>query len=769
MTNNKNKNHKPKTEREYRDIKRDKQKSKLIKTILIMKQAKQKSIIFASMLAGIIVVQHAQGQTELSGTGIANNCASTTGPAGINGTFVGCGTGITNCGTKNTFVGDQAGNGSQVTEDNVALGYKALYTQNYGICGATGAFSTYNVALGNNSLYYNNPTASSSNGWKNVALGYSASYNNTTGSFNTVMGNEAFYYNQTGHNNTISGYQAGGFGAGTTIASSFSNNCFFGYQAGYNNKATSDNVAVGYRALYTQNATSIVNTYNTSVGNLSLYTNNPTTGSNGRAHTVMGYAAGYSNGNSSGITCLGYKAGYTNTASYTTAVGFQSGYFNSSGQGNTHVGLDAGYYNATGNYNTTMGYMAGFGNSTFNYNNNSFFGYYAGYSTQTAASNVAVGYEAGYSLTSGPENVFVGYQAGRSNNTGSNNVCVGLQAGVNITSSYNNTCIGTTAGSNITSAANGTLNTCVGANSNVGAAFTNAGAFGYNAINTQASNTIWLGDATCNAIWVAAGGSYNVSDARFKINEKEEVKGLEFIKKLRPVTYQIDTKKLDTHKRKGISRILVHTYTDSTGTHTVYDTIPDPTLTTDYTASTNMIHSGFIAQEAEKALTECGYNCSILGKPADTSIGHLGINYAEIVVPLVKAVQEQQKIIDSLKTTVSALQGSGQRINNNNQGQSNSETILEIELANNIILYDAEPNPFENTTTIRYFIPESIIDNAYIVFSDFFGKEIKRVAISEKGFGKIIADTQNLAGGVYTYSLMVNDKVIDTKKIVRTK
>jgi len=43
---------------------------------------------------------------------------------------------------------------------------------------------------------------------------------------------------------------------------------------------------------------------------------------------------------------------------------------------------------------------------------------------------------------------------------------------------------------------------------------------------------------------VESNGVFNtVSDGRFKYNIHEDVKGLDFIMQLRPVTYQFDTKK----------------------------------------------------------------------------------------------------------------------------------------------------------------------------------------------------------------------------------
>jgi len=45
--------------------------------------------------------------------------------------------------------------------------------------------------------------------------------------------------------------------------------------------------------------------------------------------------------------------------------------------------------------------------------------------------------------------------------------------------------------------------------------------------------------------------------------------------------------------------------------------------------------------------------------------------------------------------------------------------------------------------------------------------EISYTFINETGAGKIDVNAQNVAAGIYTYSLMVNGKVMDTKKMIK--
>ena len=58
--------------------------------------------------------------------------------------------------------------------------------------------------------------------------------------------------------------------------------------------------------------------------------------------------------------------------------------------------------------------------------------------------------------------------------------------------------------------------------------------------------------------------------------------------------------------------------------------------------------TGFIAQEVEKAADSTGFDFDAVKKP-ENDRDHYSLSYEEFVVPLVKAVQEQQGQIEELK------------------------------------------------------------------------------------------------------------------------
>ena len=72
-------------------------------------------------------------------------------------------------------------------------------------------------------------------------------------------------------------------------------------------------------------------------------------------------------------------------------------------------------------------------------------------------------------------------------------------------------------------------------------------------------------------------------------------------------------------------------------------------------AQSQIVYTGFIAQEVEKAAQEVGYDFSGVDAPKNDKDMY-GLRYAEFVVPLVKAVQEQQQLLQKQQQMIQDLQ-----------------------------------------------------------------------------------------------------------------
>jgi hypothetical protein len=80
------------------------------------------------------------------------------------------------------------------------------------------------------------------------------------------------------------------------------------------------------------------------------------------------------------------------------------------------------------------------------------------------------------------------------------------------------------------------------------------------------------------------------------------------------------------------------------------------------------------------------------------------------------------------------------------------------------------PNPADNETVIPYLIPQDGFKSAYIsIQSVNSGNEVKRIELTQAGYGAITVNLENLPNGVYTYTLVVDGVKQDLKKMVVVK
>ncbi|HYF30776.1 MAG TPA: tail fiber domain-containing protein [Chitinophagaceae bacterium] len=477
----------------------------------------------------------------------------------------------------------------------------------------------------------NNIAVGELHGAGNVFWGLRAGQGNGTGFSNIGIGTDALKSNSVRPNLVAIGDSALFHnGIGIASASDAAANTAIGSKAMFSNTIGSHNVAGGYKSLYSNTTGSV----NTAYGSSSLYSN-----TSGRFNVALGTSSLYSNANGDANTATGYRALYSNSASNNAAYGFETLVNNTTGSSNTAMGVQALFANNTGGENTAMGQQALYSNSTGTWN--TAIGYRALFLSTTPSGNTAVGRMALHNNTTGSGNTGIGIYALHGNTIGISNVALGSASLYrNTTGSYNvtvganvlpfttdasyNTAVGYAAGGDWPLGWN---NTFVGANSYAqGHGIFNAVAIGESAVCTG-SNQVRLGNAFTTSIGGMVGYS-NLSDGRFKKNVHENVAGLEFILKLRPVTYQMDIAGLNAKLSKAKKQ--------------------DEASGKPIAEKEQMIFSGFIAQEVEKAARDAGYDFSGVDKPRNENDLY-ALRYSEFVVPLVKAVQEQQQLIEALK------------------------------------------------------------------------------------------------------------------------
>jgi hypothetical protein len=361
------------------------------------------------------------------------------------------------------------------------------------------------------------------------------------------------------------------------------------------------NTAIGYEALF-MNASG---NHNSSLGYWSLKnntsgSNNTALGSNslllnstGDGNTAIGNGT-LSAANSDGSTAIGYGALGFNSAEFQTAVGYNALLHNSTGNHNTAIGSFALETNTLGSYNNAIGYETLFTNLTGH--SNSAFGTWALYGNSSGQHNIAVGRESLESNTNGDGNTAVGNYALYTNVTGNYNTTLGYFASPDGGSSPDNfSAIGYSSGGVVSN-----------------------------------SNTIEIGNTSVSWIGGQSGWS-TFSDARIKDDIQSNVPGLEFITKLNPVTY-----KLNIHRQNALCGIIDTAMWDGK-----YDI-------------EQITQSGFLAQEVEQAAREVDYDFNGI-TPPEGNAPLYSLQYSAFVVPLVKAVQEQQQMIDGQNRIIDEL------------------------------------------------------------------------------------------------------------------
>jgi len=414
--------------------------------------------------------------------------------------------------------------------------------------------------------------------------------NNDNNSFNTVFGHSAFNAGSDNNSdsNTIIGYQAAGIG---TVS------------------AANDNVAVGYQAL------------------------NDLT--NADSNVAIGSVAGANLTESNNNTLVGFGTGraITTGAEGTVAIGYNALTALTTGVGNLAIGYQALQHPDTGDYNIAIGHNVmselNSAGATRDCDYNIGIGYNSMSGTWVTAesdNNVAVGSLTMAGAMNGAlNNTAVGHQALTALTTGDDNLGVGFNAGDSITEGSSNTAIGSYADC----AATTNSQIAIGTVAVTSAA--NAIAIGVNITNSTTETFMW--GASSKTIITTDFDTSSVafsqsSDVRKKRNIKDGDLGLEFINKLRNVSFQ--WKPQNEYPKEWESYSEVNT------------------------VDTETVRHGFIAQEVKQALDECGVDTSAKdGMWSEDDDGMQRLSNAKLVLPLVKAVQELSKKVEELEAKLS--------------------------------------------------------------------------------------------------------------------
>ncbi|MDO9154871.1 MAG: C10 family peptidase [Paludibacter sp.] len=134
-----------------------------------------------------------------------------------------------------------------------------------------------------------------------------------------------------------------------------------------------------------------------------------------------------------------------------------------------------------------------------------------------------------------------------------------------------------------------------------------------------------------------------------------------------------------------------------------------------------------------------------------------GSNFTARIEPCADCSSKTASVVSSKKSFLS---------HKNIQNTPNLNTILNRKSSKEqkANLSQNTPNPFDNESTIEYFVPESAKDSRIIIV-DIFGRTVRNLFIN-KNDNQIRISNGMLIKGIYFYTLIVDNQKIETRKMI---
>lgn len=165
------------------------------------------------------------------------------------------------------------------------------------------------------------------------------------------------------------------------------------------------------------------------------------------------------------------------------------------------------------------------------------------------------------------------------------------------------------------------------------------------------------------------------------------------------------------------------------------------------------------------------FNNKLFISLAGDGVAPLSVDLTVLRTAIVGDIEEQQRSqvatlqdqIDALTSRLESMEACGCYNDAVVEGKAvgNDANVL----TNKAYLSQNIPNPFDNTTSISYFVP-FVNSKANIVISNATGQILENRSIDKFGQGSVIVSKARMSTGIYFYTLYVDGKKIDTKRMV---
>src|SRR6266496_895183 len=248
-------------------------------------------------------------------------------------------------------------------------------------------------------------------------------------------------------------------------------------------------------------------------------------------------------------------------------------------------------------------------------------------------------------------------------------------------------------------------------------------------------------------------GSYLGSDRSLKQNIKEFNSAMSIINKLKPLQYEFrhdgnyDMMNLPTGSHYGLIAQDVESVL--------------PNLVKETQFETNMGKRSLAAKPDPSGKPSSANTAEAKGE----TINFKAVNYVELIPIMIKAMQEQQTVIENQQKEIDELKNVVSL--SKNTGTSNTAVSKTADYSSGAYVKQNAPNPFSQNTAIQYYIP-STVKQAQLIVYGMDGSQIKSYTL-KNGMNQVSISGGTLSSGQYIYSLVVDGKKIDSKNMVLTK
>ncbi|MCL2328415.1 MAG: tail fiber domain-containing protein [Bacteroidetes bacterium] len=175
--------------------------------------------------------------------------------------------------------------------------------------------------------------------------------------------------------------------------------------------------------------------------------------------------------------------------------------------------------------------------------------------------------------------------------------------------------------------------------------------------------------------------------------------------------------------------------------------------------TTQFFEYGYLAQELKEVFPEL---------VSQDSAGYYSVNYVALIPVIIEALKDQQKTIATLQQKLEGKETASNALKSGEITATQNMYLSDAANAETLKLYQNAPNPFNERTTVKCFVPQNIQKVQLCVYN-MQGVQVQCITIVERGNVEISIEARTLSAGIYSYVLLGDGTASETKQMILTK